>query len=170
MRVRNENDVLSVHAIAGTYCVLLGLDVKKGYIQPMSSTNLTAMFSEMALTEDATIFVGFAIDRKDQITKEMVSLNAESQLIQKFHFGDYTALPGREYVYTVRRMIKPKSPDSAWEVVDGSSVSVTVTTEDPNEGSHGIYFNRGAQDRKHTLTNLESFESITGSTISANLY
>ena len=30
MRTRNENDILSVHAIAGTHCVLLGLDVK-GY-------------------------------------------------------------------------------------------------------------------------------------------
>jgi hypothetical protein len=100
MRVRNENDVLSVHAIAGTYCVLLGLDVKKCYGQPKSSTNLTAMLSEMALTEDTTIFVGFAIDREDQITKEMVSLNAESKPIQKFHFADYAALPGREYVYT----------------------------------------------------------------------
>ena len=158
MRVRNENDVLSVHAIAGTYCVLLGLDVKKGYGQPKSSTNLTAMLSEMALTEDMTIFVGFAIDRKDQITKEMVSLNAESQPIQKFHFGDYTALPGREYVYTVRRMIKPKSPvDSAWEVVDGSSVSVTVTTEDPNEGSHGIYFNRGAAGSKAYVDKFGEF-------------
>lgn len=159
MRVRNENDVISVHAIAGTYCVLLGLDVKKGNGQPKSSTtNLTVMLSEMALTEDATIFAGFAIDREHQATKEMVSFNAESKPIQKFHFGDYTALPGSNYVYTVRRMIKPRNPaDSAWEVVDGSSVSVTVTTEDPNEGTHGVYFNRGAAGSKAYVDKFGEF-------------
>jgi len=191
MRTRKENDDLTVHAIAGTHCVLLGLDVK-GYGPKLDSNDLSAMLSGMALdVEVATrfvgkvpiddenmevetrfvgpidstrtakaaavnvinpssgIFVGFAIDRQDQITKQIVSLNSGGKPIQKFHFGDYTALPGKEYVYTVGRMIKSGSDDSTSQfVVDGSTVALTVSTEDPAEGTHGVYFNRGAAGSK----------------------
>ena len=191
MRARKENDDLTVHAIAGTHCVLLGLDVK-GYGPKPDSNDLSAMLSGMALdVEVATrfvgmvpiddenmevatrfvgpidsprtaeaaavnvrnpssgIFVGFALDRQDQITKQIVSLNSGGKPIQKFHFGDYTALPGREYVYTVGRMIKSGSDDSTSQfVLDGSTVALTVSTEDPAEGTHGVYFNRGAAGSK----------------------
>jgi phosphatidylserine/phosphatidylglycerophosphate/cardiolipin synthase-like enzyme len=185
MRIREENEYLSVHAIAGTYCVLLGLDVKGfGELKP-DLIDLPAMLSEMILdpgrprkgnvemttpsvtagstwsaravadthlgSSNCSVFVGFSIDRQDQVTKQIVSLNAGGKPIQKFHFGDYTALPGREYVYTVGRMIKIVSAvDSAAQfVVDGSStVALTVSTEDPNVGTHGIFFNRGAAGSK----------------------
>jgi hypothetical protein len=194
MRARKENVGLSVHAIAGAHCVLLGLDVM-GYGPKPDSNDLSAMLSGMALgvevatrfvgavpidldTEIATrfvgtvpidstrraraaadinvrnpssgIFVGFAIDRQDQITKQIVSLNAGGKPIQKFHFGDYTALPGRQYVYTVGRMIKSSGSDDSTSqfVVDGSPVALTVSTEDPTEGTHGVYFNRGAAGSK----------------------
>ena len=200
---------MSVHAIAGTHCVLLGLDVM-GYGPKPDSNDLSAMLSGMALgvevatrfvgavpidldTEATTtrfvgtapidldkevatrfvgtvpidstrrartaadinvinpssgIFVGFAIDRQDQITKQIVSLNA-GKPIQKFHFGDYTALPGRQYVYTVGRMISSGSDDSTSQfVVVGSPVALTVSTEDSTEGTHGVYFNRGAAGSK----------------------
>ena len=209
MRARKANDGLSVHAISGTHCVLLGLDVI-GYGPKPDSNDLSAMLSGMALgvevatrfvgavpidldteattrfvgtvpidldTEVATrsvkvpidstrraraaadinvrnpssgIFVGFAIDRQDQITKQILSLNAGGKPIQKFHYGDYTALPGRQYVYTVGRMIKSSGSDDSPSqfVVDGSPVALTVSTEDPTEGTHGVYFNRGAAGSK----------------------
>jgi hypothetical protein len=176
MRARKGNDDLSVHAIAGTHCVLLGLDVK-GYGPKPDSIDLSTMFSGMALDFEATcfvdtatidskrltraaadvnarnpssgIFVGFAIDRQDQITKQIVPLN-DGKPIQKFHFGDYTALPGRQYVYTVGRMIKSSSPDDSTSqyIADGSPVALTVSTEDPTEGTHGVYLNRGAAGSK----------------------
>ena len=178
MRTRNENDVLSVHAIAGTHCVLLGLDVK-GYdgqqskpesVSTSSSTatttdnQLSNMLSDLKLdstelaanstttpkrttrssSSERVIFVGFAIDRKDCTTNKTVSLNANGNPIQKLHYGDYTVLPGRQYEYTVRRMIKTQTSSSKQcFAAYGSSVVVSVTTEDPTKGMHGIYFNRG---------------------------
>jgi phosphatidylserine/phosphatidylglycerophosphate/cardiolipin synthase-like enzyme len=184
MRIREENEYLSVHAIAGSYCVLLGLDVRN-FGQPKPDLiDLPAVLSEMTIdperldnenvamttqsvtttstrtsgaaadthvgNSNSTVFVGFSIDRQDQGTKQIVSLNAGGKPIQKFHFGDYTALPGRKYVYTVGRMIKfGCTVDSAAQfVVDGSTVALTVSTEDPAEGVHGIFFNRGAAGSK----------------------
>ncbi|KAL9191413.1 hypothetical protein ACHAXT_001119 [Thalassiosira profunda] len=169
MRARSEEGGLSVHAIAGTHVVLLGLDVK-GYESSGtgSKPDLSAMMSVMTLDRrgrakdvvgpslrtrssssgskvkggSGGAFVGFAIDRLDNASKESVSLNVDGRPVQKFHFGDYTVLPGREYVYTVRRMIKGGSTSS------GSSVTVKITTEDPTKGKHGIYFNRGVAGSK----------------------
>ncbi|KAL3796902.1 hypothetical protein ACHAW5_008927 [Stephanodiscus triporus] len=162
MRVRKENDDLSVHAIAGTHCVLLGFDVKGYGTTKPDSTDLSAMLAGVALDSErlnhnidvinpsSVVFVGFSIDRQDQVTKQIVSLNAGGKPIQKFHFGDYTALPGRRYAYTVGRMIRSSSSDDSTSqfVVDGSKVALTVSTEDPTEGSHGIFFNRGAAGSK----------------------
>ena len=59
MRARKGNDDLSVHAIAGTHCVLLGLDVK-GYGPKPDSIDLSTMLSGMALDFEATCFVDTA--------------------------------------------------------------------------------------------------------------
>ena len=177
MRVRNSNDTLSVHAIAGTHVVLLGFGAK-GYdkqSKPESDSRLSNMLSELTLdnTDTATstttpsisritrsstssssikvkntsraMFVGFAIDRQDCSTKEVVTLNKDNQPIQKFHFGDYSALPGKQYQYTVRKMIKDQSNSSSSQkfVAYGSPVFVRIKMEDPATGKHGIYFNRG---------------------------
>ena len=191
MRTRNENDILSVHAIAGTHCVLLGLDLKgyddhqqskPGIVSTTTSTTTTTtddqlsnMLSDLKLdstelsanstttpkrttrssSSERVIFVGFAIDRKDCTTNKTVSLNANGNPIQKLHYGDYTVLPGRQYEYTVRRMIKTRTSSSSSTssskqcfAAYGSSVVVSVTTEDPTEGTHGIYFNRGVAGSK----------------------
>ena len=133
MRVRNSNDTLSVHAIAGTHVVLLGFDVKD-YDKKSPEDILSALTLDNINASTRSMFVGFAIDRQDCSTKESVSFN----VTQKFHYGDYSTLPGKQYEYTVRKkMIKDKN------VAYGSPVEVCITTEDPATGKHGIYFNRG---------------------------
>ena len=134
MRVRNSNDTLSVHAIAGTHVVLLGFDVKD-YDKKSPEDMLSALTLDNTNTPTRSMFVGFAINRQDCSTKESVSFN----VIQKFHYGDYTVLPGKRYEYTIRKMIKGQSNSS----ISGSSIQVLITTEDPTQGTHGIYFNRG---------------------------
>mmetsp|Transcript_3032 Transcript_3032/g.7681 ORF Transcript_3032/g.7681 Transcript_3032/m.7681 type:complete len:696 (+) Transcript_3032:136-2223(+) len=170
MRARNENDDISMHAIVGTHCVLLGFDVK-GYESNGPSTDLSVLMSEMALRSDdnrydmtkkaassnikskntsTVVFSGFAVERLDPLKKQNVSLNFDGRPIQKFHFGDYTAVPGMQYEYTVRRMTKAQSSVASTSkfVAYGSSVTVKITTEDPTEGVHGIYFNRGVAGSK----------------------
>ncbi|KAK1747269.1 phospholipase D superfamily protein [Skeletonema marinoi] len=175
MRSRSENNDISVHAIAGTRVVILGLNLKQkddesGDSSP--SATLSAMLSGLTVAEDANgagraatesslpekngkspshdLCVGFVIDRRDISSGKSTSLNFDGRPIQKFHYGDYTVVPGHQYEYSVRRMIKAPSRSSysffsrPKYVAVGSPLVVTVTTEDPSTSKHGIYFNRGA--------------------------
>jgi hypothetical protein len=187
MRARKENDTLSVHVIAGTHCVLLGFDVKGvGTTEPLDdlSTMLSKLVldsrrcnvggsdfannstrvtrSSLSRRSDVNIpytavFVGFSVDRRDKVAGQQVSLNYDDKPIQKFHFGDYTALPGTTYEYTVRLMFHS---DRAFEpkfIALGSPVIVSVSTEDPQTGLHGIYFNRGVAGSKAYASRFGEF-------------
>ena len=118
MRSRATDDFFSVHAIAGTHVVVLGLDVK-GYDDRStlgatdSTEELAGAISRIALgevsdegrktmpTSDAkgapseVIFAGFAIDRIEA-GGHVVPLNRDGKPIQKLLWCDNTALPGRK--------------------------------------------------------------------------
>jgi hypothetical protein len=191
MRARQENDTLSVHAIAGTHCILLGFDLKGTAGPPehyslSSLDDLSSMLYRLAIkyhrcnggggkstkTTSAKSFLsemgppgrkafaGFAVGRRDVASGQHVSLNYDDKPIQKFHFGDYTALPGTTYEFTVRLMFH--SDTSACDsnpkfVTLGSPVSVTVSTEDPQTGVHGIFFNRGVAGSKAYTTRFGEY-------------
>jgi phosphatidylserine/phosphatidylglycerophosphate/cardiolipin synthase-like enzyme len=136
MRQRTEAGGLTVNAIAGSYVVVLGLDV----------------------TESARAGLrGFAIKREDTVegetywmkgTKTFESVEPHPaageqfsslyQPFQTFQWADYSAKPGRTYVYTV----VPMTGDPQ-ALQQRTPVSVTVTTE-RTSGDHTIHFNRGA--------------------------
>lgn len=136
MRITNTNNRLTVHAVAGTYVVLLGFDLPEG---------------------DCDGLLGFSIHRSDLTENEAGYLTAMKAFaetdpgfpagspystfdhpIQSFQWADYSAKPGHQYVYTVTaRKGAPQALSSFAETV------VSVTTEDPATGDHDIYFNRG---------------------------
>lgn len=58
---------------------------------------------------------------------------------QTLIWGDYSADPGRTYRYRVAPVYGPPAAPQL-----GPAVDFDVTTENPEEGVHGIYFNRGA--------------------------
>ncbi|MFI6095691.1 phospholipase D-like domain-containing protein [Lentzea sp. NPDC051213] len=136
MRTRKSDGPLSVHAIAGTYVVLLGLDLAK-----RSSRGL----------------LGFAIERWDPVEKERywlrgmkvfeetsvgvprgIPVSLREHPVQSFQWGDYTAKPGRRYSYRVVALYgKPKNLEERHEV------TVDVQTEPVDQGTHAIHFNRG---------------------------
>ena len=136
MRVRTVAGGLTVNAVAGSYVVVLGLNVDEALRPGLR---------------------GFAIQREDKTegetrwmkgTKTFASVEAHptpgesfSSLehpYQTFQWSDYTAKPGYIYTYTVIAMTgKPGS------LKQGSTVSVTVTTENITD-DHTIQFNRGA--------------------------
>eukprot|EP00984_Skeletonema_dohrnii_P027454 scaffold16992_cov67-Skeletonema_dohrnii-CCMP3373.AAC.1 len=124
MRSRSENNDTSVHAIAGTRVVILGLNLKlkddeSGDSSP--STTVSAKLSGLTVAKDANgadraasesslpekngqspshdMIVGFAIDRRDISSGKSASLNFDGRPIQKFHYGDYTVEPGHQYEY-----------------------------------------------------------------------
>ena len=136
MQNRNQNGGISVHAIAGTHVVLLGMNADEA--------------SKRGL-------LGFAIQRKDETEGEQYWLpgfrtfketypnpkpgslvSTHEHPIQAFLWGDYTAKPNHKYVYTIVPVSGgPKN------LTYGKEVAVENKTEDEDQGTHAIYFNRG---------------------------
>jgi phosphatidylserine/phosphatidylglycerophosphate/cardiolipin synthase-like enzyme len=139
MRTPIVGDKIKVRAIAGTNVTLLAFDATKAGRKGL---------------------LGFAIRRQDPVKDEDYWLRASKvfktvipnpppesvystldQPVQSFLWGDYTAEPDQEYVYTVRPLYgKPK------KLIAGDDVTVKVRTEpeaDPDD-VHGVWFNRGA--------------------------
>lgn len=129
---------LTVKAIAGTHVILLAFDCTKAYCKGV---------------------LGFGIERTDHengeniwlrglrrfdlpISDDGADVSTRHHPIQKFHWGDYTAKPGRRYTYTVHTFIGPAS-----QLVEIDRVAVTVTAEHPDRvgpNGHQIHFNRSA--------------------------
>jgi phosphatidylserine/phosphatidylglycerophosphate/cardiolipin synthase-like enzyme len=124
-----------VQAVAGTNVVLLGM-------------NLPA--------DIAAGLLGFAVHRVDHTEGEAYWLpnqllfrgndhgansdwSSEANPIQTFRWGDYSAKPGHDYTYRV-----VAKGGSSSQLTDLAEVSVHVSTEGPNAGSHSVVFNRGA--------------------------
>jgi len=136
MRVRTVAGGLTVNVVAGSYVVILGLNINDA---------------------DRAGLRGFAIQREDKIEGETFwmkgmktfqsvephpaggeQFSSQVHPFQTFQWADYTAKPGYTYVYTVVAMTgKPGALKS------GASVSVPVTTENIID-NHTIHFNRGA--------------------------
>jgi len=138
MRSRVQAGGTSVQAIAGNHAVFFGFD----------------------LTEQARQgCLGFALHREDRTENESYWLSgfktfrsvipqpaptaiypSDKHPVQSMWWGDYTAKPAHDYVYTVVPMYgAPKNLSPS----DADSATVELTTGDPAHGVHGIYFNRG---------------------------
>jgi phosphatidylserine/phosphatidylglycerophosphate/cardiolipin synthase-like enzyme len=136
MRKRKKSGALSVHAIAGTYVVLLGIDLPAA---------------------DCPGLLGFSVHRADKAGKEAFYMKGMKAFaatdpgfpspatyptnehpIQSFQWADYTAKPGGRYVYTIAAL---KGTPEQLEVFE--EVSVAVDTESPEGDIHDVYFNRG---------------------------
>jgi phosphatidylserine/phosphatidylglycerophosphate/cardiolipin synthase-like enzyme len=136
MRNRNKSGSLSVHAIAGSYVVLLGLDIDEA---------------------DTAGLLGFAVERVDPSSGERhwlrgmkvfaetgqdvrpgESVSLRDHPLQSFQWGDYAVRPGQAYDYHVVALYgKPAALEPRHEV------TVEVRTEPVDTGTHAIHFNRG---------------------------
>lgn len=136
MRAMRTNDGLKVHAVAGTYVVLLGFDLAEA---------------------DCDGLLGFAIHRTDHTENEAYYLkgmkvftetdpgfpagslySTRDHPIQSFGWADYSAKPGHDYTYVVTAL-----KGSPANLTPHAETAVDITTESPESGVHDIYFNRG---------------------------
>lgn len=137
MRTRRKQSGISVHAISGTHVVMLGLD---------------------ATAAARRSLLGFAIERTDHTENERYWLKGYKTFketlpdptpgslhstlehpIQSFLWSDYTAKPEHDYTYRIRPLRgTPKFLKAGQDVV------VRIKTEPVDQGTHAIYFNRGA--------------------------
>ena len=134
MRSYNNAGPLSVHAIAGAYVVLLGIDMEEA-------------------ASDGVL--GFAIERIERgnrgdrmwlkalkvfpdVPVGTGPVSTEQHPIQAFFWADYTTRYGHEYTY---RVVAMRGRPGALE--PGDEVEVRIATEKEDEGTHAVYFNRG---------------------------
>ena len=136
MRVRRRKGDFSVHAIAGTYVVMLGFNARKSATKGL----LGFAIHRSDLTENENYwlrgFKTFEETAPDVRPGSMVSTLEHP--VQSFFWGDYTAKPAHEYVYTVVPIYgEPKN------IVRGKDIRIKIKTECEDRGTHAIYFNRG---------------------------
>lgn len=136
MRQTRTTDGLKVHAVAGTYVVLLGFDMPR---------------------EDCEGLLGFSIHRVDHNENESYYLEgmkafaetdpgfpagatylSKDQPIQSFQWADYTANPSHRYTYTISAL-----KGTPRNLVAHTSTVLDIETEGPESGTHDVYFNRG---------------------------
>jgi phosphatidylserine/phosphatidylglycerophosphate/cardiolipin synthase-like enzyme len=136
MRERVQQAGLSLHAIAGTYVVLLGFNLPEGECEGLLGFSI----HRTDHTENEAYFLeGMkAFAETDPGFPSGSSYSTRDHPIQSFQWADYTAKPGHRYTYTVTAR---KGTPAA--LTNFAEVAVTITTESPENGDHDIYFNRG---------------------------
>ncbi len=138
MRRHVENGGLTVHAVAGNHAVFFGFDLTE---EVRAGCLGFAIRREDLTDHSARWMSGFKTFRSQVPEPNLTAAYpTEANPIQGMWWGDYTTKPGRSYRYTVL----PRYGSPA-ELTSKDSVTATLdlTTNDPDAGTHGIYFNRG---------------------------
>ena len=136
MRATKTTGGLKVHAVAGTYVVLLGFDLAEA---------------------DCDGFLGFSIHRTDHTENEAYYLSGmkafaetdpgfpagslhstKDHPVQSFQWADYSAKPGHDYTYTITAL-----KGTPANLTPHAETVIDITTESPESGNHEVYFNRG---------------------------
>jgi phosphatidylserine/phosphatidylglycerophosphate/cardiolipin synthase-like enzyme len=137
MRVRKTSGGLTVNAVAGSFVVVLGLNV---------DNNVRAGLRGFAIkrhdhTEDETFWMK-GVKTFASVEPHPAKGESFSSLVhpfQTFQWADYSAKPGHDYSYTVVAMT-----GTPGALVKGATVTVSVTTEQTEGVDHSIHFNRGS--------------------------
>ena len=146
MRARASKDGLTVRAIAGTYNVLLAMDLAEARRPGCLGFSIERTDIDTGDRRWLPNLLRFPADAAPNPTTARAPL-------QKFRWGDYTTDPGRRYRYRVlARYGKPEDvvaqgllaekPNSFDLLPDG--VTVEVVTEDNRKPGTAVVFNRGA--------------------------
>jgi hypothetical protein len=136
MRKTKTTGSLKVHAVSGTYVVILGINLPENLCEGL---------------------LGFSIHRKNPKDNEALYLqgmkafaetdpgfppgslySTKDHPVQSFQWADYSAKPGYTYTYTVAAL--RGTPN---DLVEFASTSIEIVTESPQGGDHDVYFNRG---------------------------
>lgn len=137
MRVRKTSNGLTVRAIGGAYVVLLALNMDKAKCKGLKGFAIHRTDHKL---EDARWLQGMkTFAATDPKLGRGMKHSTREQPIQDFMWSDYTAQPGCKYTYRVLAL--KGTPE---DLTQFAEVSVTVETEDPVDGKHDVYFNRGA--------------------------
>jgi phosphatidylserine/phosphatidylglycerophosphate/cardiolipin synthase-like enzyme len=139
VRARAEEGGLSVHAVAGTYVVLLGIDVAEGSPRLRGLLGFALHRKNHSDGEEGWLDGIKTFARAGRTPHPARLVSTREHPLQGFLWGDYAAQAGRRYTYRVAPVY-----GSPGRVREGDAVEVEVDTEPEASGVHSIYFNRGA--------------------------
>ena len=134
MRAYNKTGSLSVHAIAGAYVVLLGIDMEEAASEGVLGFGIERI--EHGHGNSRAWLRALKVFPDVPVQEGMVS--TEQHPIQGFFWGDFTTRYGHEYTYRIVAMRGKPGALRASETVE-----VRIATEKEDEGQHAVYFNRG---------------------------
>jgi phosphatidylserine/phosphatidylglycerophosphate/cardiolipin synthase-like enzyme len=130
-----QGDGISVQAIAGTHVVLFGMDVPRERIDGLMGFAIRRdQLGDRRQSDYLPNFLVFRVNDRGDDTNHSSRANP----FQEFLWGDYAVRPERNYRYRVIAMYG--DPGS---VRPRQFVEFDVRTESNDDGTHGIFFNRG---------------------------
>lgn len=136
MRVKKEKNGFSAHLISGTNTIMFGLDANEN-----SRKSLLGFAIKKKQGSKCSWLKGFKTfeETTPDSHKAGTLYDTNTQPIQDFTWSDYLVSPGETYTYFIYPVKgEPKNLDLK------DPIEVTIETEDPSKGTHGIYFNMGA--------------------------
>ena len=140
MRASAAADGVSVHVIAGSKSVLLAMNATNDARKDLLG------FAIGRRLADGTIrwLDGFKFFKKLVPNPKPGERRSTSKHpIQSFQWGHYTADENTDYRYVVRPLYRPADGNLA-HLRPGTDIEVSVRTEAIDQGTHAIFFNRGA--------------------------
>ncbi|HEX6934587.1 MAG TPA: phospholipase D-like domain-containing protein [Streptosporangiaceae bacterium] len=138
MRARSVSGGVTVQAIAGSNGVFLGFDLDQALLAGCLGF---AIYRTDHTENEAYWLSGFKTFRSVVPAPDPTQMyTSDSFPIQSFWWGDYSAKPAHDYTY---RVVPRYGAPGALTSQDGVEATVSVSTGNPDVGTHGIYFNRG---------------------------
>ena len=171
MRKQVKGNGLILQAVAGTYVVTLGWDISQ---ESVKAGLLGFAIQRVDHTENETYFMRGMKTFPDTSPKLPPGGNASShdQPFQSFQWADYAAKPEHSYTYIIIPM-----HGAPGALTDGPSLSVDVTTEPEWDGTHSVFFNRGAiasqeyarrfQDKRPSVVGQAAYDWLSRGLIEA---
>jgi phosphatidylserine/phosphatidylglycerophosphate/cardiolipin synthase-like enzyme len=145
MKASLSQDGLTLRVIAGTYSIILGIDLEEakragclGF--SIHRTDIGPHGAPLPPEQQESRWLPNMLRfPKDTTDADETPTTTDRSPLQKFRWGDWTAQPGWVYRYSVTAKY------GKWnQLIDGPTVSVEVTTENPSHPNTSVYFNRGA--------------------------
>ncbi|PUB81656.1 MAG: hypothetical protein DBP02_17740 [gamma proteobacterium symbiont of Ctena orbiculata] len=132
MRAFKSNKNISVYAIAGTHVVLLGInasdEARRGLLGfTIEKKGATGDFKP--LRGGSRAFENYDVEKFP---------DSRTAPIQSMMWSDYTVSPDKSYTFKLTPVYG--TPE---QLQPGGSIQVSVKTERPDDGKHGVFFNRG---------------------------
>ncbi len=138
MRNYVKNQDFSVHAIAGTYVVIFGMNARQVATRGLLGFGIERTNNKTNKKSWLYGLKTFQAVEPNPIKGKLYSTSKHP--IQSFLWGDYTAEPNCSYKY---RIVPFFGQPTQLDEHPGSDLTIEIHTEKEDDGMHGIYFNRG---------------------------